>query len=134
MIDNLKPLTFDHLMRWILREQKKSGSIFGVRDFYQANPFKTLPIGDDNIETPFGPAAGPHTQYAQSIIAAYAAGYDFGQHPNANWKTILELHDIPSMQNESARKGWPSSETATGELYPTYGASENGISTPDPQP
>jgi hypothetical protein len=67
-------------------------------------------------------------------IAAYAAGYDFGQHPNANWKTILELHDIPSMQNESARKGWPSSETATGELYPTYGASENGISTPDPQP
>ncbi len=77
MIDNLKPLTFDHLMRWILREQKKSGSIFGVRDFYQANPFKTLPIGDDRIETPFGPAAGPHTQYAQSIIAAYAAGCRF---------------------------------------------------------
>ncbi len=77
MIDNLKPLTFDHLMRWILREQKKSGSIFGVRDFYQANPFKTLPLGSDRIETPFGPAAGPHTQYAQSIIAAYAAGCRF---------------------------------------------------------
>ncbi|MCR4806074.1 MAG: putative selenate reductase subunit YgfK [Lachnospiraceae bacterium] len=77
MIDNLKPLTFDHLMRWILKEQKKSGSIFGVRDFYQANPFKTLQIGNDRIETPFGPAAGPHTQYAQSIIAAYAAGCRF---------------------------------------------------------
>ncbi len=77
MIDNLKPLKFDHLMRWILKEQKKTGSIFGVRDFYQANPFKTLPLGEEKIETPFGPASGPHTQYAQSIIAAYAAGCRF---------------------------------------------------------
>ncbi len=77
MIDNLRPLSFSHLMRWILNEQKKSGSIFGVRDFYQANPFKTLNIHGEKMETPFGPAAGPHTQYAQSIIAAYAAGCRF---------------------------------------------------------
>lgn len=77
MIDNLRPLSFPHLMKWILNEQKKSGSIFGVRDFYQANPFKTLDIIGEKMETPFGPAAGPHTQYAQSIIAAYAAGCRF---------------------------------------------------------
>ena len=77
MIDTLKPLSFDHLMRWILSEQKKSGSIFGVRDFYQANPFKTLNFPEEKIETPFGPASGPHTQYAQSIIAAYVAGCRF---------------------------------------------------------
>ncbi len=77
MIDNLKPLPFPHWMKWILNEQKKSGSIFGVRDFYQANPFKTLDIFGEKMETPFGPASGPHTQYAQSIIAAYAAGCRF---------------------------------------------------------
>ncbi|MCR5232338.1 MAG: putative selenate reductase subunit YgfK [Lachnospiraceae bacterium] len=77
MIDNLRPLTFPHLMKWIINEQKKSGSIFGVRDFYQANQFKTLNVYGEKMETPFGPASGPHTQYAQSIIAAYAAGCRF---------------------------------------------------------
>lgn len=77
MIDTLKPLSFDHLIRWILNEQKKSGSIFGVRDFYQANPFKTLDFPQEKLETPFGPASGPHTQYAQSIIAAYVTGCRF---------------------------------------------------------
>ncbi len=64
-------------MRWILNESKRSGSIFGIRDFYQANPFKTLNVFDEKLETPFGPAAGPHTQYAQSIIAAYVTGCRF---------------------------------------------------------
>ncbi|MCR5507686.1 MAG: putative selenate reductase subunit YgfK [Lachnospiraceae bacterium] len=77
MIDTLRPLSFDHLMRWIINEQKRSGSIFGVRDFYQANPFKTLELMDEKLETPFGPASGPHTQFAQSIIAAYVAGCRF---------------------------------------------------------
>ena len=77
MIENLRPLEFGHMMRWILSEQKKSGSIFGLRDFYQANPFKTLNAFDEKMETPFGPASGPHTQYAQSIIAAYVTGCRF---------------------------------------------------------
>ena len=77
MIDTLKPLSFDHLIRWIMSEQRKSGSIFGIRDFYQANPFKTLDFPDEKLETPFGPASGPHTQFAQSIIAAYVAGCRF---------------------------------------------------------
>ena len=33
--------------------------------------------GGELLETPFGPAAGPHTQLAQNIIAAYAAGARF---------------------------------------------------------
>ncbi|MEG0126312.1 MAG: putative selenate reductase subunit YgfK, partial [Clostridia bacterium] len=31
----------------------------------------------EQIETPFGPAAGPHTQLAQNLIAAYAGGSRF---------------------------------------------------------
>ena len=38
---------------------------------------KSLPIFGERIETPFGPAAGPNTQLAQNIIAAYVAGARF---------------------------------------------------------
>ncbi len=35
------------------------------------------PIFQEKIESPFGPAAGPHTQLAQNLIAAYAGGSRF---------------------------------------------------------
>ncbi|MBQ9393442.1 MAG: putative selenate reductase subunit YgfK, partial [Oscillospiraceae bacterium] len=38
---------------------------------------RTLPIFGERIETPFGPAAGPNSQMAQNIIAAYFAGARF---------------------------------------------------------
>jgi putative selenate reductase len=38
---------------------------------------QALPIFREKIEAPFGPAAGPNTQLAQNIIAAYAAGARF---------------------------------------------------------
>ena len=91
MIDRLTPLSFSQLMRWIVNEQKKSGSIFGVRDFYQANPLKTLSIFNEKIETPFGPASGPHTQFAQSIIAAYASGCRFFELKTVSLSTDEDL-------------------------------------------
>ena len=39
-----------------------------------ARPF---PFSARSIETPFGPAAGPNTQLAQNIVAAYVAGARF---------------------------------------------------------
>lgn len=42
-----------------------------------ADPAKTLPIFGEKIESPFGPAAGPNSQLAQNIIAAYVAGARF---------------------------------------------------------
>jgi hypothetical protein len=62
--------------------------------------------------------------------AAYTAGYAHGQNPSADFKTILESKDINTMQTEPAKKGWPSSDTATGGIYPTWGATHGG-STPD---
>ncbi|MEG2605405.1 MAG: putative selenate reductase subunit YgfK, partial [Clostridia bacterium] len=38
---------------------------------------KSLPIFHERVETPFGPAAGPHTQLAQNLVAAYAGGARF---------------------------------------------------------
>ena len=77
MGDIMRPMSFGHLMNWILEEYRKSGSIFGVADPVKYQSGQALPIYREKIEAPFGPAAGPNTQLAQNIIAAYAAGARF---------------------------------------------------------
>ena len=63
-------------MTWITTEYQREGTVFGVHRPYRAG-VKKLPIFGETIETPFGPAAGPNTQQAQNIIAAYFAGARF---------------------------------------------------------
>ena len=77
MSDIMRPMPFGQLMEWALEEYAKSGSIFGVANPLKRTNGQALPIFDEKIEAPFGPAAGPHTQLAQNIIAAYAAGARF---------------------------------------------------------
>ena len=77
MSDKMRPMPFGHLMNWILEEYQKCGSIFGVSDPVRHSNGQALPIFEEKIEAPFGPAAGPHTQLAQNIIAAYMAGARF---------------------------------------------------------
>ena len=77
MSEKMYPIPFDQLMTWVLSEQGREGTVFGVRKFYKADPNKTLPIFGERIETPFGPAAGPNSQLAQNIIASYFAGARF---------------------------------------------------------
>ena len=77
MSDIMRPMPFGHLMNWILEEVPKSGSIFGVSKLVKHTNGQALPIFREKIESPFGPAAGPNTQLAQNIIAAYAAGARF---------------------------------------------------------
>ena len=76
MSELMTPISFRQLMTWITAEYDREGSVFGVhRPFHPSG--KTLPIFGETIETPFGPAAGPNTQLAQNIIAAYMAGARF---------------------------------------------------------
>ena len=77
MSDIMRPIPFAELMDWVLTEYAQQGTIFGVGDIYKHTAGKTLPIFTEQIETPFGPAAGPHTQLAQNLIAAYAGGSRF---------------------------------------------------------
>ena len=76
MSEKMYPIPFKSLMNWIVTEYAMSGEIFGVHKAYKANG-KSLPIFGERIETPFGPAAGPNSQLAQNIIAAYFAGARF---------------------------------------------------------
>ena len=76
MSEKMYPIPFKSLMNWVVEEYAASGEIFGVRKAYKASG-KSLPIFGECIETPFGPAAGPNSQLAQNIIAAYMAGARF---------------------------------------------------------
>ena len=77
MSDIMRPISFSNLMNWVLTEYKNQGSIFGVSKLVRHDNGKALPMFKEKIESPYGPAAGPHTQLAQNLIAAYAAGARF---------------------------------------------------------
>lgn len=76
MSKQITPIPFRELMTWITAEYQREGSVFGVAKPFRATP-RSLPIFGRQIETPIGPAAGPHTRFAQNIIAAYFAGARF---------------------------------------------------------
>ena len=76
MSEKMYPIPLKSLMNWVVTEYANCGEIFGVRKAYHATG-KSLPIFGERIETPFGPAAGPNSQLAQNIIAAYMAGARF---------------------------------------------------------
>ena len=77
MSDVMRTMPFGQLMEWILQEYKKNASVFGIDKLVRHDSGQALPIFDEKIEAPFGPAAGPNTQLAQNLIAAYAAGSRF---------------------------------------------------------
>lgn len=76
MSDMMTPIPFGELMNWVLEEHKK-GSVFGLKRAFKANPADAYTIFGRKLETLFGPAAGPHTQLTQNIVAAYYAGSRF---------------------------------------------------------
>ena len=93
----MKQIPFDRLMDWAVSEYGASGALFGVgcggglRCAEDAAPRGNKILGE-RLEFPFGPAAGPHTQLAQNLVAAYAAGGRFFE-----LKTVqtLDGEDLP---------------------------------------
>ena len=77
MSDIMRPISFDRLLSWVLNEYEKEGTIFGISKLVRYSGKEALPIFDEKIEAPFGPAAGPNTQMAQNLIAAYVSGARF---------------------------------------------------------
>ncbi|MDR3602113.1 MAG: putative selenate reductase subunit YgfK [Desulfosporosinus sp.] len=79
MSDKLTPISFKKLMRWVREEYKQNQTIFGVpaSKFYRKTTAPYIRFLGETLDTPVGPAAGPHTQLAQNIIAAYLCGGRF---------------------------------------------------------
>jgi putative selenate reductase len=81
MSDEMKVQPFDVLLNWILRELEATNSIFGIpRSLFWVPdadaPFCATMFGH-HLATPVGPAAGPHTQLTQNILAAWLSGGRF---------------------------------------------------------
>lgn len=72
MSDRMTPMAFEPLLTTVLEEMRSQRSAFYV----PASVPKACPISfcGGRAENPVGPAAGPHTQLANNLVAAYVAG------------------------------------------------------------
>lgn len=92
MSDKMTPIPFSGLMEWMLMEHNNYGTVFGIHRPFVAEKEKTYEMFGRKLETPFGPAAGPHTQLAQNIMAAYYAGSRFFELKTVQ---VLDGEDLP---------------------------------------
>lgn len=76
MGDTMRTLPMRDLLRRMLGEYLGDKSVFGLREstWYRKRDARTIAILGEESETVLGPAAGPHTQLAQNIVAAYLTG------------------------------------------------------------
>ena len=111
MTDSFSILPIDELLKLILNQFDKHGSIFGISkdlffspkpdDKFRLNRFGKL------LETPIGVAAGPQTQLTQNIVAAWLTGARF-----IELKTIQTLEELEvskpciDMQDEGYNCEW----------------------------
>jgi putative selenate reductase len=92
MSDRFTCCPIDQLLQWILQEEKQ-GQIFGIRKelFFVPrcdDPFKMQRYGQE-LETPIGVAAGPHSQLSQNIISAWLTGARY-----IELKTVQTLDEL----------------------------------------
>jgi putative selenate reductase len=83
----------DALLKWMLSDLEERNEIFGIsRELFfqpgESDPFRMRRYGQ-MLETPLGVAAGPHTQLAQNIIAAWLCGARY-----IELKTIQVLDEL----------------------------------------
>ncbi len=76
MGDRMRPVPFRELVLRCLAEYRAAGSLFDVptSHFWRSQAGATASIFSSGAANPVGPAAGPHTQLAQNIVAAWCAG------------------------------------------------------------
>lgn len=86
-------ISIEHLCSWILREYDETSQIFGIhKDLFfvpkKDDPFTMKRFGQ-HLESPIGVAAGPHTQMAQNLIAAWLCGSRY-----LELKTVQTLDEL----------------------------------------
>jgi putative selenate reductase len=88
-----QPITADQLFAWVFSELDSRDSVFGIprEHFFVPGsdaPYESVVFGH-RVGTPFGPAAGPHTQMAQNIVAAWLCGARY-----IELKTVQTLDEL----------------------------------------
>ena len=79
MSDIMQPIPFRSMLYWVVNEFLQSKTIFSYpkQKFFHKENASSVTLFGEKLETPLGPAAGPHTQLAQNIVSAYLAGGRF---------------------------------------------------------
>ena len=124
MSDQFEPISLHQLLRIILNEFETKKSIWGIPQQLFFNPseqdyFKTRQF-NHLLDTPLGVAAGPHSQMAQNIIAAWLVGARY-----IELKTIQTLDELEiakpciDMQDEGYNCEW-SQELKIQESFHEY--------------
>lgn len=93
MSDKMIPIPFKKLVNWMFEEYKRTRTIFGISEvkFFQKTNDQAIQLFGETMETPVGPAAGPHTQLAQNIIASYLSGSRFFELKSVQIMDELEI-------------------------------------------
>jgi len=79
MGDRMRAIPFEKLLNWVFAEYRSENAIFGIasRNFFQGTTENDFTFCGEKLGSPLGPAAGPHTQLAQNLVAAYLTGGRF---------------------------------------------------------
>ncbi len=79
MADLMRPVPFSELLLRIAGEYRNHDSVFSIsrEQFYRDGRKHSVRVFSQKCSTPMGPAAGPHTQLCQNIIASYLVGARF---------------------------------------------------------
>ncbi|MCP4405907.1 MAG: hypothetical protein GY801_52515 [bacterium] len=77
-MSSFRPLAFKNLIGRVFYEYKRYGKIFGIPEkyFFTGFPGENLSVSymGKTASTPFGAAAGPHTQLAQNLVISWLTG------------------------------------------------------------
>lgn len=118
----MKTISFKQLLNWIFSEFEKEKSIFGIPQsrFFKKKNSKAFKIFNEDLETPFGPAAGPHTQLAQNIVTSYLVGGRFIELKTVQILDNLEIEKpCIDVEDEGYNVEW-SQELSLEESFDEY--------------
>src|SRR5690554_6092030 len=122
MSDIMRSVPFEELLSRIFGEYRQCGKIFGLHkdQFYKSNATTAIEVFGHPCATPVGPAAGPHTQLAQNIVASYLVGGRFIELKTVQILDELEI-DKPciDVRDEGYNVEW-SSEYTLPKAYDEY--------------
>ncbi len=124
MSDRFHPISMEQLTDWVFTELEQKGSIFNVprQAFFVPrldHRFRRREYGIE-LETPFGVAAGPHTQMAQNIVTAWLVGARLIELKTIQTLDELDVHKpCIDVQDEGYNVEW-SQELKVDQSFDEY--------------
>ncbi|HET6439185.1 MAG TPA: FAD-dependent oxidoreductase [Anaeromyxobacter sp.] len=117
-----RPMPLEDLARWIFRDLSSGETVLGIprQNLSIPGPRLGLSLVGRRLAAPLGVAAGPHTQLAQNIVAAWLCGARFIELKTVQLKDELEIsRPCIDAADETYNVEW-SQELRLEESYAEY--------------